>query len=50
MPKSNIIVDHIDDIELLKDLIIEKDNKIKKLEEKLKLVYEFISKIENINN
>ena len=49
MPKSNIIVDHIDNVELLKDIIIEKEKKIKLLEEKLKIVYKFIKQIENIN-
>ena len=49
MPKSNIIVDHIDDVELLKDIIIEKEKKIKLLEDKLKIVYEFVKQIENIN-
>ena len=49
MPKSNNIIDLIDDIEELKDIIIEKEKKIKILQDKLKLVYEFINKLEKIN-
>ena len=33
----------------LNNIIIEKDKKIKILEEKLKMVYEFLNKLENIH-